>query len=471
MLLLVFAATPAGAWECGKAPPVQTPQTRKAGEAVPPLPLPATPLRRSEKKNPPSPPVLVGKVVCGPDDRWTRAENDVDNLLRLASQQLSVPYRAVRIDLARFSFDPEEVPILYLTSVEPFTPGDNLLPRFKNYLEKGGFIWANASSGSPEFVRSLADWLGKIYPDRNLYPLYPNHPLKHAFHNLEKVGIMENGVKASGSPDLRVLNLGCRAAVIVSGLDLGCGWALHTHDFGRRYLPEDAVRIGVNLVSYCLAWIEFGKLYGQMPVYAEKTRKKSGKIYLGQVMHAGDWDPHPAALGRLLYRVAEEAKVPVYLERINVDLKKDPLDDIPILYLTGHFDPRLSRPEIEKLRAFLRRGGTLIADSCCGSQEFGAAFRKLMAELLPGIEPARWETGHPVYRAPYRLESFLYTDATPGNQGPLEVYLLDGLPAAVFSAHGLGGGWEGIARPYTSGLSASQSGQLGVNLIAYLLTH
>src|SRR5688500_5129663 len=44
-------------------PPKADPQRRNSGEGVPPLPLPATPLRRSEKKREPSPPALVGNVT------------------------------------------------------------------------------------------------------------------------------------------------------------------------------------------------------------------------------------------------------------------------------------------------------------------------------------------------------------------------------------------------------------------------
>src|ERR1017187_10850634 len=43
--------------------PQAAPQRRNGGEGVPPLPLPATPLRRSEKKREPSPPALIGNIT------------------------------------------------------------------------------------------------------------------------------------------------------------------------------------------------------------------------------------------------------------------------------------------------------------------------------------------------------------------------------------------------------------------------
>jgi len=455
--------------ECGQAPPTKDIQRRKSGEGFPPLPLPATPLRRSEKKNPPAPPVLVGRVIAGPDDKWTRAGNDIENLLKLASGQLGVPYRSVNVKLSEFSFDPDEIPVLYITSVEPFLPDASLLPRIKAYLEKGGFIWANASSGSADFTREFTGLMSRMYPERNLYRLYANHPLRGCFHDLSSVNIMKEGIKSSGTLDFRVLNLGCRAAVILSPCDLGCGWAMHTHPWGSRYVPEDAVRAGMNMLSYTLGWIETGRLYGQLPVYSEKTEKMGGRIYMGQVVHSGDWDPHPSSLGRILEKVSRDTSAPVYLEKLNIDLRKDSLENVPLLYITGHFDPGLTGEEKANLRSFLLSGGALIADSCCGSKDFTDGFRRLMSEVLPEAEMVKWEGGHSLYSVPFKTEKFSYTFDAKGP--PFEIYLLNNLPAVIFSPYSMGSGWEGIPRPYIKAIAGSQSRELGVNVITYLMTH
>lgn len=468
-LVLVLMQGEIFAWECGKAPPAQDVQRRKAGESFPPLPLPVTPLRRSEKKNPPAPPVLVGKVICGPDNAWTRAENDVENLLRIASSQMGVPYRAVKVDLSRFSFDPDEVPVLYITSTEPYTADNATLQNIKNYLELGGFIWANASSGSPEFTRSFTHLLEKIYPDRNLYSLYDNHPLKGCFHNLSSVKILKEGKEFITTPDIKILNLGCRAAVIMSPSDLGCGWAMHTHQWGTRYIPEDAIKLGINMITYTLGWIEFGRLYGLAPIYVENTEKKGGKLYMGQVVHSGDWDPHPSSLGRILKKVAEETHAVVYLEKLNVEIARDALENIPLLYITGHFDPKLTSREKQKLRQFLLAGGALIADSCCGSNEFTASFKNLMREILPEGKVVRWDKNHPLYNIPFRIENFSYT--FENSEPPFEIYLVNGLPAVIFSPYNFGSEWEGIPRPYIKGITNTQACELGVNVITYLLTN
>jgi len=76
-MLLSLLVLPAFAGEDDFLKPVGKPpkgkaQMRQGGQALPPLPLPVTPLRRSEKKRPPSPATLIGKVIWGShlDYQW-----------------------------------------------------------------------------------------------------------------------------------------------------------------------------------------------------------------------------------------------------------------------------------------------------------------------------------------------------------------------------------------------------------------
>src|SRR4051812_22489844 len=84
--------------------PKAAPQRRNAGEGVPPLPLPATPLRRSEKKREPSPPALVGNVTfpqsalkkAGID--WQTTIIDIEKWVEFTNSQLGQRYRYVGTD-------------------------------------------------------------------------------------------------------------------------------------------------------------------------------------------------------------------------------------------------------------------------------------------------------------------------------------------------------------------------------------
>ena len=124
-----------GPVDCGPPPPAK-PQHQTGGESFPPLPLPATPLRRSEKKRPPSPPSLVGKAALGAT-RWTTKDGkrvqyrdwmtdpaDVMTLLNWTADKMGIHYRAVDVEFAHFSFDPRELPALLLAGHNKFELND-----------------------------------------------------------------------------------------------------------------------------------------------------------------------------------------------------------------------------------------------------------------------------------------------------------------------------------------------------------
>ena len=101
--------------------PKAAPQRRNGGEGMPPLPLPATPLRRSEKKREPSPPALVGNItfprgaVQLAGGTWGTTIIDIERWVEFTNGELGQKYRYVGTDFAKFSYDPTELPILYFT--------------------------------------------------------------------------------------------------------------------------------------------------------------------------------------------------------------------------------------------------------------------------------------------------------------------------------------------------------------------
>ena len=115
---LVVGLTAAGVraeeWKNPKAnvPPPAAPQRQNAGEGFPPLPLPATPLRRSEKKREPSPPALVGNVTFSEQAQkaggvnWETTIIDIEQWVNFTNANLCQRYRFVGTDFGKFSYDP-----------------------------------------------------------------------------------------------------------------------------------------------------------------------------------------------------------------------------------------------------------------------------------------------------------------------------------------------------------------------------
>jgi hypothetical protein len=77
----------------------------------------------------------------------------------------------------------------------------------------------------------------------------------------------------------------------------------------------------------------------------------------------------------------------------------------PILFLSGHKAPEFTDAEKKKLRAYVDRGGFILAEACCASAEFDGGYRNLMGQLFPGAdERLRALTeDHPVWRSVHLL--------------------------------------------------------------------
>nr|MDP7290203.1 hypothetical protein [Phycisphaerae bacterium] len=165
-ILAGLVGSASAGWKNPKAQPhpKAKPQRRTAAESLPPLPLPATPLRRSERKRQPSPPNLVGMVnfserkFVQKDGKRVAASAfpttviDIERLISYANSRLNIRYRYVPIQLAKFSWDPRTLPLLYVTGWTPMPKlSDDTIVSLRRYLLDGGTLVVHAQCGREEF--------------------------------------------------------------------------------------------------------------------------------------------------------------------------------------------------------------------------------------------------------------------------------------------------------------------------------
>src|SRR5437763_13408476 len=109
---------------CGP-PPRKSPQRQTSAEGMPPLPLPAVPLRRSEPKAEPAPPLMIAKLEYGTTQDWNTDPGDVDNLMRHVRSALGLWYGWKQLSLAELvslnkANQKCKVPCLYISGHEAF---------------------------------------------------------------------------------------------------------------------------------------------------------------------------------------------------------------------------------------------------------------------------------------------------------------------------------------------------------------
>jgi len=475
---------------CGSAPPA-APQRRKGGEGFPPLPLPATPLRRTEKKRPPSPPVLIAKIQFGGIKEvqrdgeairyydWNKDPGDVAMLTRIAQQTLGVNYTRKQGPLRAFTTDPAQFPIFYYTGSDDFRLSEQDVALLRTFLQNGGTIWGDTCFGDPDFFKAFMREMNRVLPDRRWRRLPDDHPLFHCYYQIDEVTYtrpVPDAEGTTGKPVFFGLDFGDRTAVILSRYDLSCGWDGHIREGAYSVHPGDARRLGVNMIAYTLVTFPLARYQSTGKVYYEEQERARGDFVFAQAKLGDNWDVQPNAIANLLKFVTANTSAEVKFERNAVELTAEELLEYPFLYMTGRHDFELSEAQIQALRRYLSSGGFLLASPSCGEREFDRAFRREIARALPDHELRKLPADHPVYTILNRVEDVTYTDyAESAGETlpplPLEGIELGGTTAVIYSPYGIGGGWRGFDHPFGRDIAQHDAVRLGVNVVLYAMTH
>lgn len=135
----------------------------------------------------------------------------------------------------------------------------------------------------------------------------------------------------------------------------------------------------------------------------------------------------------------------------------------PILYITGHAAPNLSGEQQNLLKKYLEEGGFVIAEACCGSQEFQDGFRNLIGRLFKGNELKKVPPEHALWSSHFLVP--------PTEFSKLECLDVGCRTVLVFSPEPLAGYWEEGKYMPAAGKAAANRGEkafhLAANVIAY----
>lgn len=467
-------------------PPKAAPTRRNGGEGFPPLPLPGTPLRRSEKKREPQPPALVGTITFtqqslrGTGVNWETTVIDIEKWVDFTNSQLGQKYRYVQTDFSHFSYDPTDLPIIYFTGWKPLPEFDaGTIANLRQYLMEGGTWVVHSSCGRPEFNASFRREIARIFPDRELAPIPTDHPIYSSFYPITSMRVRKDSDPwQTVPPYLETVNIGTRAAVIFSPIDLSTGWDAQANPIqgGILYDQNDALHLAANIVTYTLAEYQYGRFFSHQKVYHQAADQTRDQLVLGQIVHNGDWDSTPHGLPNLLKTIDQNTTLHVQFKRVEVDPEKTDVFQFPVLYMSGQRDFTFSDAANKRLREYFDHGGVLVADCAVGSSEFDVAFRKAIAKIYPDHPLAPLPLDHPLFTILYDVRRVdlapLGQQLLPDMHSPvLEAVQVDGMLPVIYSPLSMSAGWEQLPRAYDKGYADVDALKIGVNVFMYAVTH
>jgi hypothetical protein len=348
-------------------------------------------------------PILISKFAHGRDDDWNNKHHDARHLAEFASKELfkRQPLAWQVYDARRFAAENrdklrEEVgnllqsPILYMNGHDAPALKPVQKQILRQYLDEGGFLLAEACCGRKEFTDGFRALMKEIFPETDLAPLGPTHPIWSAHFAIPKAFMEEH--------PLWGIEQGCKTVVVFSPRPLAGYWELNkwTPRAGKLDVPATdrgtlAFRLAGNIIAYATG-LEMPKprlTKIDLPDDKEERKVSRGFLKVAQLQHEGDWQPAPRAMPNLMRHVRAEEKLDVELKEEDLPISSPDIYLYKFLYMHGRKAFDVPADQLDNLRANLKTGGLLLADACCGKPEFDAAFRKLAKQLFPeaNLEP------------------------------------------------------------------------------------
>lgn len=199
--------------------------------------------------------LLIGKVRH--NGQWNMDVLAIPKLLSEMTRKANLAIVTRHHPLAVTDKDLFDYPLIYMSGAYTFTMTDEEKARLREYLNRGGVLFANALSGKPAFDAAFRDLMKDLFPQQPLEALPLNHPIYSCGYAIEQVKYtraVREEHPGLDKPTLEGITVNNRTVVVYSKYDIGCaldsGAVLH----GRGYLRDCAFRLATNVVLYALSF-------------------------------------------------------------------------------------------------------------------------------------------------------------------------------------------------------------------------
>jgi Domain of unknown function (DUF4159) len=322
---------------------------------------------------------------------WNRKQNDVRHLTEFASRELfnGLPlawqvYDARKVDLTGEKLKAEvesllTCPVVYLNGhTRPNLTGTQK-DLLKKYVDEGGFIFAEACCGSEEFAREFKVLMRELFPENQMTPMGPEHPVWRSFFNVSPADI----------PGVECLERGCKTVVVLSTKPLAGYWEENRFMVSKGVPATNrgqrAYQFAGNVIAYATG-MQPPEQRGSKVAIADAKNDLTpprGALKPAQLRLKGDNPPAPAAMRNLMAHIKTTTGVDTILDKQMVSINDPELDKYKFIYMHGRRAIDIADAELKNLADGLDTGGLLFADSACGKPEFDKSFREMVKKLYP----------------------------------------------------------------------------------------
>lgn len=204
---------------------------------------------------------------------------------------------------------------------------------------------------------------------------------------------------------------------------------------------------------------------------ATATRSLGGEaesiVQVANLIYAGVKSSHCFS-DHFLIKAEKETTISTSRRFHAVKLGSDELYGFPLVIMTGEGTFQLTDVERQNLRAFVERGGLLLASASCSSAEWDRAFRREMATIFPKHPLQPLGMDHPVFHTVTDIKEL---PAKRGKPQPLEGISPTGRLGIIYSQDGLNDTAHTHGCCCCGGNEIYNAEVINVNILAYALLY
>jgi len=144
---------------------------------------------------------------------------------------------------------------------------------------------------------------------------------------------------------------------------------------------------GAISTSFCTLFL----VYGGAPVAVNKLQYGKGS----------DWNLNPRDLANLSKALWAAYERPINWQTVSINSPASEIE-APILFLSGSKAAAFTEKEMLKLREYVERGGTILAEPSDRSKDFAASMERLLKDMYPpksypNVKLEAIAADHPIY--------------------------------------------------------------------------
>jgi hypothetical protein len=194
------------------------------------------------------PEVTIARLHYEGGGDWYCDPSSLPNWLSVFRARTGIPTTEREVVVTLDSEDLYSYPFMYMSGHGRVDLGEEDLTELRQYLDAGGFLYADDNYGLDPSFRAMVD---RLYPENELEPISGNHPIYHSFYELPGLPKIH---KHDGEPaqGFGVFRNGRLVLFYSFSSDIGDGLEDPDVHGDPADVREAAAKMAVNILMYAL---------------------------------------------------------------------------------------------------------------------------------------------------------------------------------------------------------------------------